>query len=227
MKISILTLFPEMFNGPFDSSIVKRAQTQKKLELNFVNLRDFGLGKYKQVDDRPYGGGVGMIMRVDVIASALASPKSKVQSSKFQERIILLDPKGKTFNQAMARKYAKLDHLILICGHYEGVDARVNKLVDESISVGDYILTGGEIPTMVIVDSVTRLLLGVLSKPEAIKNESFSHPTSHIPHPTLEYPQYTRPEEFQGLKVPKVLLSGNPKKIKEWQRSVHPMGVVA
>ena len=227
MKISILTLFPEMFTGPFDFSIVKRARTQKKLELNFVNLRNFGLGKYKQVDDRPYGGGVGMVMRVDVIDKALSqTAKGHLRGVRMHssdgggiggqntERIILLDPKGKKFNQAMARRLSKLDHLILICGHYEGVDARVDKLVDEKISIGNYILTGGEIPGMVIVDSVARLLPGVLSKPEAIKYESFSLGSQ------LEQPQYTRPEEFKGLKVPKVLLSGNPKKIEEWQESI-------
>lgn len=239
MKISILTLFPQMFSGCFEYSIIKRAVDKKLLKIDFVDIRDFGLGPHKMVDDRPYGGGVGMIMRVDVIDKALQSLRhprhsglSRITSNhptdsgvsaswRFprmtKERIVLLDPKGKTFNQAMARKYAKLDHLILICGHYEGVDERVKKLVDEVVSIGDYILTGGEIPAMVITDSVARLIPGVLSKPEAIKNESFSHLTSHISHLTLEYPQYTRPEKYQNMAVPKILLSGNHKEIDEWR----------
>ncbi len=212
MKITVLTLFPEMFSYPFNLSIIARAIKKKILELKFVNLRDFGRGKYRAVDDHPYGGGVGMIMRVDVIASALANSKLKTQNSKLREKTVLLDPKGKRFDQKMARHFSKIDHLILVCGHYEGVDERVKKLADETVSIGDYVLTGGEIPAMVIVDSVSRLLPGVLAKKEATKNESFSQPQ------ILEYPQYTRPEKYQGMTVPKVLLSGNHKKIEEWRQ---------
>jgi len=228
LRITILTLFPEMFNGPFDYSIIKRAINRKLIKIDFINIRDFGLGKYKSIDDRPYGGGAGMIMRVDVIASVLASSKCNpstslgagVQSAKFKEKIVLLDPRGKKFNQAMVRRFSKLDHLILICGHYEGVDERVKKLVDEVISIGDYILTGGEIPAMAITDSVTRLLPGVLAKSEATKNESFSIPKTKDQSlkTNLEYPQYTRPEIYDGTKVPSILLSGNHKKIDQWRK---------
>lgn len=230
MKITILTLFPEMFTGPFDHSIIRRAIDKKILKLNFVNFRDFGIGKYKAVDDKPYGGGVGMIMRVDVIDRAISNSKFQISNFKHREKTVLLDPKGKLFNQQMARRYSKLDHLILVCGHYEGVDHRVTKLVEETISIGDYILTGGEIPAMVIVDSVTRLLPGVLAKPEATKNESFSLTANCYPlSANLEYPQYTRPPEYRGLKVPKILLSGNHKRINDWRakHARHLPGVLA
>ncbi len=216
MKITVLTLFPEMFSGPFDLSIVGRAKSQKKLEIDFVNLRDFGLGKYRAVDDHPYGGGVGMVMRVDVLDRAIQSSRLRQGfggQAKLREKIVLLDPKGKKFDQGMARRFSKLDHLILVCGHYEGIDERVKKIVNEVVSIGDYVLTGGEIPAMVMVDSVTRLLPGVLAKKEATKNESFSKAF------TLEHPQYTRPEKYQNMAVPKVLLSGNHKKIEEWRQN--------
>lgn len=191
-----------MFAGPFDYSIIKRAQEKKLVEINFVHIRDFASDRYKSVDDHPYGGGVGMIMRVDVVDRALQNLRGKK---------ILLDPRGETFTQQKARALSKLDDLILICGHYEGVDERVRQLVDETLSIGDYVLTGGEIPAMVIVDSLVRLLPGVL-KTEATKNESFS------PSQGLEYPQYTRPEEYKGMRVPELLLSGNHKKINAWRR---------
>lgn len=221
MKITILTLFPEMFVGPFNHSIIKRALENNLLEINFVNLRDFGEGPHKTVDDKPYGGGAGMILKVDVIASALASsklnPPAGGQNSKLRERVVLLDPRGQHFNQKMARDFSKLDHLILICGHYEGVDERVKKIVDETISIGDYVLTGGEIPAMVITDSLCRLLPKVLSKKDATLYESFSQLPTPNSELILEYPQYTRPPEFKGMKVPSVLLSGDHQKIKVWQ----------
>jgi tRNA (guanine37-N1)-methyltransferase len=212
MKITILTLFPEIFSGPFDHSIIKRAIDKKCLEINLVNIRNFGIGPHKSVDDRPYGGGVGMVMRVDVIDRAMSNVKCQMSNVKHREKTVLLDPKGKLFNQRIAKRYSKLDHLILVCGHYEGVDERVKKLVDETISIGDYVLTGGEIPAMVIVDSVARLIPGVLSKKEATKNESFSRSK------TLEYPQYTRPQDYQGMRVPKILLCGDHKKIDNWRK---------
>jgi len=215
MKIDILTLFPNMFKGPFDESIVKRAQDRSLLKIKIHNLRDWAKDKHKTVDDRPYGGGAGMIIRVDIIDRAIS--KLKTQNSK----IILLTPQGKVFNQKIAQKLSKMDHLILICGHYEGVDERVRKLVDEEISIGDYVLTGGEIPAMVIVDSVIRLIPGVLKKREATKFESFSSLNSEfltLNSKLLEYPQYTRPAEFKGLKVPKILLSGDHKEIEKWQK---------
>jgi len=228
MKIDILTLFPEMFKGPFDESILRRAQDKSLVEIKIHNLRDWAGDKRKTVDDRPYGGGVGMVMRVDVIDQALKEIKS--QSSIINHKqslllrnkssIILLSPRGKVFSQKMAQELSKLDHLILICGHYEGVDERVSEhLVDEEISIGDYVLTGGEIPAMVVIDTVVRLIPGVLEKSEATESESFSPlETGNSKLETaLEYPQYTRPENFKGLKVPEILLSGDHKEIEVWR----------
>ncbi len=229
MLITILTLFPEVFQSTFSSSIIGRAQKKSLANIRYINIRDFASDKHGSVDDKPYGGGVGMVMRVDVVAKAIATarynapqPPLKVRGGEggVIEKVILLDPKGKQFNQSKARNYSKLDHLILVCGHYEGIDARISKFVDDTISIGKYVLTGGEIPAMVITDAVTRLIPGVL-KPEATTDESFSLLTSHFSPPKLEYPQYTRPENFRGYHVPKVLLSGNHRKIKEWQEQTH------
>ncbi len=204
MTFDILTLFPEMFSGPLDHSILKRAQDKSLVSVNLHNLRDFSVDERGTVDDRPYGGGVGMVLMVEPVYKALQTIKSK--------RVILLDPRGQKFTQKKARELALMEQITFICGRYEGVDERVREnLVDESISIGDYVLTGGEIPTMVIVDAVTRLIPGVLEKPDATKFESFSEENS------LEHPQYTRPEEFNGWKVPEVLLSGNHKKISDWR----------
>lgn len=207
MKISIITLFPEMFNGPFEHSIVKRAIEKKIIDLNLVNLRDFGIGKHKTVDDTPYGGGNGMVLRVDVLEKALESTKIK-KFNKSQQKVILLSAHGKQFNQEISRNYSKLKHLIIICGHYEGFDERIKNFIDEEISVGDYILTGGEIPAMLITDSISRLVKGVIKEGSSL-NESFS--------PLLEYPHYTKPQEFKNAKVPEVLLSGNHKEIEIWR----------
>lgn len=218
MTITILTLFPDMFAGPFDYSIIKRAKEKGIVTINLINIRDVATDKYKSVDDHPYGGGVGMIMRVDVIDRALKSVKREALSVK--QKTILLDPRGTPYTQAKAKELAEVDNLILVCGHYEGADERVKSLVDESISIGDYVLTGGELPAMVITDTIVRLLPGIL-KNEAIASESFSiHPPSSIFHPpVLEYPQYTRPEEYKGMRVPDVLLSGNHKKIEAWRKN--------
>lgn len=206
MVFDILTLFPEMFSGPFDQSIIKRAQDKKLVEINFHDLRDFAYDARGSVDDRPYGGGVGMILRIDVVARALESFKKAHK--------ILLDPRGEKFTQAKARELSKMKEIVLVCGRYEGVDERVREhLVDESLSIGDYVLTGGEIPAMVVVDTVTRLLPGVLEKSEATEIESFSEGSN------LEFPQYTRPEEFNGWRVPEVLLSGNHKEINKWRQA--------
>ena len=213
MKIDILTLFPNMFAGPFSESIIKRAIDRKKAKINIVNIRDFTKDKHKTVDDRPYGGGVGMVMKVDVLDRTLYSLKSKAKSQN--SKVILLTPQGKTFNQKTAQRLSKLNHLILICGHYEGFDERIRKLVDEEISIGDYVLTGGEIPAMVLIDSIVRLIPGVLKKEEAVVIESFSKMDGKA---VLEFPQYTRPDEYKGMKVPKILLSGNHKKIQEWRK---------
>lgn len=211
MTITILTLFPEMFKGPLEYSIIKKAVDKKIVKINFVNMRDFGIGKHKIVDDAPYGGGTGMVIRVDVVDKALKSIKNK----KKNKRIILLDARGKTFNQNQALELAKIEHLILVCGHYEGFDERVKDyLVDEVISIGDYILTGGEIPAMVVTDTVVRLLPKVLKK-EATKLESFAGIKKSL---ILEYPQYTKPRIYKNLKVPDILLSGNHEKINQWRK---------
>ncbi len=209
MKITILTLFPDMFAGPFDASIIKRAKEKGIVDISLVNIRDFAQDRYKTVDDHPYGGGVGMILRVDVVDRALQNAKCQMTNAKC--KTILLDPQGIPYTQAKARELSTFDHLIFICGHYEGVDERIRSLVDEEISIGDYVLTGGEIPAMVIVDSVVRLLPGTLTKPHATIDESFSENV-------LEYPQYTRPEEYKDRKVPDVLLSGNHKEIEKWKK---------
>lgn len=211
MIITILTLFPEMFDTVFKYSIIKRAIAQRIVEINLVNIREFAIDAYKTVDDRPYGGGAGMILKVDIIDRALESIKSKFKPGE-KVKIILLEPKGETFSQAKAQEFSHFNRLIFICGHYEGVDARIANLVDEVISIGKYILTGGEIPSMVIVDSVVRLIPGVLQNPDSLAQESFSNHN-------LEYPQYTRPETFKGMKVPDVLLSGNHKEIDKWKSS--------
>jgi tRNA (guanine37-N1)-methyltransferase len=214
MKISILTLFPEMFNGPFSESIIKRAQEKNIISINFVNIRDFGIGRHKVVDNKPFGGGTGMVLRVDVLDKAIENARDK-NLQKSEEKVILLDARGKTFNQEMAIQFSKIKHLIIICGHYEGVDERVRSLVDSTFSIGDFILTGGEIPAMLIVDAVSRLVQGVL-KENATIHESFSITDSN--NVLLEYPQYTLPREFNGQEVPVVLLSGNHKEIDKWKK---------
>lgn len=207
MKISIITLFPEVFDPILNSSILKRAQQKGKVSFKLINLRDFGEGKHKQVDDKPYGGGAGMILKADVLAKAVKQLKIK----NLKLKIVLMSASGIPFKQGRARELSKLHHLIIVCGHYEGVDQRfIENWVDEEISIGDFVLTGGEIPAMVIVDSIVRLIPGVLEKPEATLNESF---TQNL----LEGPQYTRPEEFEDSKVPQVLLSGNHAEIKKWR----------
>ncbi len=217
MKIDILTLFPKMFSGPFAESIVKRAQDKGLTEINIHDLRKWGLDDRRTVDDRPYGGGPGMILRVDVIDTALKNLKTKEHKNS---KTILLDAGGKRFTQQKAVQLSKLEHIILIAGHYEGVDHRVHEhLMDEVISIGDYVLTGGEIPVMVIIDSVVRLIPGVI-KLESITEESFSQWKMENGKWKIntEYPQYTRPENYKGWKVPEVLLSGNHKKIKNWRQ---------
>ncbi len=219
MKIDILTLFPEMFKGPFDTSMLKKARDKALVEINIHNLRDWSKDLHKTVDDRPYGGGPGMILKVDVIDRAISSLKGKKSTLLARgpkgpkTKVILLDAKGKRFTQAIAKSLARSKHLILIAGHYEGVDYRVHKyLADEIISIGDYVLTGGEIPAMVIVDSVVRLIPGVLGAEEGLKEESHSKPNY------LEYPQFTRPENYKGWKVPEILLSGNHAEIEKWRK---------
>jgi tRNA (guanine37-N1)-methyltransferase len=207
MKIDIVTLFPAMFDGPFNESLILRAQKRGLINLKIHNLRDWAKGKHRQVDDPPYGGGAGMVLKVDVMDRAVKALKKK------GTKIILLTPQGKKFNQKMAKILAKKKHLILISGHYEGFDERIReRLVDEEISIGDYVLTGGELPAMVITDAIVRLLPGVVGKNESVENESFENNL-------LDYPVYTKPEIYKKWRVPKILLSGDNKKIAEWRLS--------
>jgi len=220
MRFDIITIFPNIFDSYLKESIVKRAQAKKLVKINIHNLRDYTIDRHKTVDDRPYGGGFGMVFMVEPIlkaVTALRKVKSPAKSTgRCQSKVILLSPKGKKFDQPMARRLAKLDQVILICGRYEGVDERVAKYIaDEEVSIGDYILTGGELPAMVMVDTVTRLIPGAITQ-GSLEEESFSKSDKY-----KEYPHYTRPEQvmIKGKKrwVPKVLLSGNHQKIKEWQ----------
>lgn len=208
MKIHILTLFPEMFEGFLKSSILGKAIENNILDINIVNIRDYSGDKHKRVDDYPYGGGAGMVMMPQPLYDAVISIKKDSPDAV----VILTSPRGKPLVQKKALSLCKLPHLVIICGHYEGVDQRIiDCLVDEEISIGDYVLTGGEIPAMVIVDAVTRLVPGVIGSPLSLEEESFCGGL-------LEYPQYTRPADFLGMKVPEVLLSGNHKRIEEWRR---------
>ncbi len=217
MQFDIITIFPQIFDSYFQTSILKRAQKKKIIKIKIHDLRFWTKDKHKTVDDTPYGGGPGMILKIEPIYKAL---KFLNKTKKKKQKIILLTPKGQKFDQKMAHQLSRLDKIIFICGRYEGVDARVEKLVDKKISVGDYVLTGGELPAMILVDTITRLLPGAINK-ESLKEETFSQSIINS-----EYPQYTRPEVFtyktksakvRKLKVPKVLLSGNHKKITEWK----------
>lgn len=218
MKFSIITLFPEMFSSVFSHSILKRAQQHNLLGISYVPIRDFGIGRHRTVDDRPYGGGAGMVMRVDVIEQAIAHARCAKQN-KCKERVILLGARGSLFQQKTAKKFSTLDHIILVCGHYEGVDERIREYIDEEVSVGDYVVTGGELPAMIVVDAVTRLIPNVLGKSESNQYESFQETSLNTNKKAslLEYPQYTRPQEYKGLKVPNVLLSGNHQKVDLWR----------
>ncbi|ABR48894.1 tRNA (guanine-N1)-methyltransferase [Alkaliphilus metalliredigens QYMF] len=211
MKVRILTLFPEMFNGPFGTSILKKAQEKELIDIQCFNIRDFALNKHKKVDDYPFGGGAGMVMTPQPIFDC---HHHVTQMLNLNEpcKTIYLSPKGSTFTQEKAMELAKEEQLIFLCGHYEGIDQRIiDELVTDEISIGDYVLTGGELPAMVIVDAITRLIPGVLSTEASYEDESF-----HCG--LLEYPHYTRPRAFNGLEVPSVLLSGNHKDIDMWRR---------
>ncbi len=208
MKIQIITLFPEMFENVLKTSMLWKAQDKKLVEYKLINLRDFGLGPRKQVDDTPYGGGAGMILKPEPIFAAVEAAKKADPGAK----VIVLTPSGETFNQKMAGSLAKLTGIILICGRYEGFDERILKLADYQLSIGDYVLTGGELPAMIIVDSVVRLLPGVLGSEESAIDETFQKGL-------LEYPQYTRPAEFKAMKVPEVLQKGHHGEIENWRKS--------
>lgn len=219
MKISILTLFPDMFQGPFDASIIKRAKEKKLVEIEYVKIRDFGIGKHKVVDDTPYGGGIGMVMRVDVLHEAIEQTKKsflqQFNNTEIKQWVVLTTASGKQFKQSKAKEYAKIDHLIIICGHYEGIDERISQYIDEEISIGDFVVTGGELPAMLIADSVIRLLPGVITE-GAAENESFSFIENG--YSILEYPHYTKPASYNGTSVPDVLLSGNHAEIDKWRK---------
>jgi len=210
MKIQIITLFPEMFEKVLNTSMLWKAQDKKLVEYELINLRDFGLGPRKQVDDTPYGGGDGMVLKLEPLFVAVETAKKNDKSAK----VLLMTPRGQKFNQATARKFVKdKKGLIIICGHYEGYDERITSVVDQEISIGDYVLTGGELPAMVLADAVTRLIPGVLGGENSAAEESFSDKDEK------EHPHYTRPEEFKGLKVPEVLLSGNHAQIAAWRKT--------
>jgi tRNA (guanine37-N1)-methyltransferase len=215
MKISILTLFPDMFKGPFDTSIIKRAVDKNQVIIEYTNLRDFGKGRHKVVDDTPYGGGVGMIIRVDVVHDAIKkSIDRKIPDNK--RRIILMSAQGRPFTQKISDELSKTQQLIIICGHYEGIDRRIEKYIDDEVSIGDFVTTGGEIPSMLIIDSVVRRIDGVLKK-DATLNESFQENTQGDSS-RLEHDHYTKPPEYDCEKVPEVLMSGNHKLISEWRK---------
>jgi len=206
MKIDVLTLFPAMFAGPLDESIIMRARKTGLLDLKIHNLRDWTHDRHRTVDDRPFGGGPGMLLKPEPIFEAVESLKRE------RTKVILLSPGGRKFDQAIARELAQQDDLLFVTGHYEGFDGRVREgLADDELSIGDYVLTNGALPAMVVIDAVTRLLPGVLGDDESSRDESFSHGR-------LEYPQYTRPAEFRGMKVPEVLISGNHAGIEKWRR---------
>lgn len=216
MKFQIITIFPKIFDSYINEGILKRAQDKKIINFRIKNLRDWTTDKHKTVDDTPYGGGAGMLMKIEPLYAALKDiNKTSVKIPKAKKKIILLSASGQTWNQALAKKYSKLEEIIFICGRYEGVDARIKNFIDKEISIGDYVLTGGELPALTIIDSITRLLPGVLGNNISATDES------HSQIGVLEYPQYTKPETFiakgKKYKVPPVLLSGNHQKIKEWR----------
>lgn len=207
MKIDIITLFPDMFKGPFDMSMLWKAKDRGLVEIRTRDLREYGLGPRRQVDDVPYGGGPGMVLKPEPVFAAIDAARQNNPKAK----VVILTPSGQAYKQSLAADLAKLEGLILVCGHYEGFDERINALADYQISIGDYVLTGGELAAMVLVDSVVRLIPGVLGDDNSSVDESFSDGL-------LEYPQYTRPEEFQGEKVPEILLSGHHAEIEKWRR---------
>jgi tRNA (guanine37-N1)-methyltransferase len=207
VKIDVLTLFPAMFAGPLDESIIMRARKAGLLDLNIHQLRDWTHDRHKTVDDRPFGGGPGMLLKPEPLFAAVESLRRE------RTKVVLLTPAGRKFNQAIARELAGEEALLLVTGHYEGFDERVREaLADDELSIGDYVLTNGALPAMVVIDAVTRLLPGVLGDDESSRDESFSHGL-------LEYPQYTRPAEFRGMKVPDVLVSGHHAEIEKWRRA--------
>jgi len=213
MKFTVITIFPQLIEDYFKEGILSRALKKKQVSLKTINPRKFAKDKHQTVDDLPYGGGAGLLMKVEPIVKAirLAAPR-RARSGKTKQRIILLDPRGKRFTQKEARRLARYNKLVFVCGRYEGIDERIKYYVDEKISVGDFVLMGGELAALSIIEAVARLLPGVLHHPDSTRDESFSEGAN------LEYPQYTRPEVFERHRVPKILLSGHHKKIEEWRK---------
>lgn len=210
MRIDMVTLFPEMFAGPFGDSITKRAVENGILDIHFTNFRDFSFDKHKHVDDSPFGGGAGMVLKPEPMYRAVRDVLARTPEFAENRRVLIMDPSGPVFTQEKAKELAKYDQLVFICGHYEGFDARIYSLADEAISIGDFVLTGGELPAMVITDAVSRMLPGVLGDEDSAPTDSFYDGL-------LEFPQYTRPREFEGMAVPEILLSGDHAKIREWR----------
>lgn len=216
MKIDVLTIFPEMFKGPLTESLIGKARQKEILKINTTDIRSFSKDKHKKVDDKPFGGGAGMVMTPEPLYDAIKSTGVKKRNNEYKNPynkpyVIYMSPQGKTLNGDIVKKLSKFKHLVILCGHYEGIDERVMDFVDDEISIGDYVLTGGELPAMVLIDCVARMIPGVVKEESSVKNDSFFNGL-------LDYPHYTRPAVFKGLKVPEVLLSGNHKKIEEWRR---------
>lgn len=211
MRIDVVTIFPEMFAGPFGASITKRAVDKGILDFHLTNFRDFSFDKHHHVDDSPFGGGAGMVLKPEPMYRAVRDVLAQSQAYDGRRRVLIMDPSGATFTQAKAKELASYEQIVFICGHYEGFDARIYDLADDAVSIGDYVLTGGELPAMVIVDAVSRMLPGVLGDEESAPTDSFYDGL-------LGFPQYTRPREFEGKAVPDVLISGDHAKIRAWRR---------
>ncbi|MCI6159542.1 MAG: tRNA (guanosine(37)-N1)-methyltransferase TrmD [Selenomonadaceae bacterium] len=211
MRMDMVTIFPEMFQGVFGDSILKRAMDRGILSVHYTNFRDYSMDKHRHVDDSPFGGGAGMVLQVPPMARAVRDLLAKTGEYESSRRVLILDPSGPTFTQEKAKELAGYEQLVFLCGHYEGFDARIYDLADERISIGDFVLTGGELPAMVIADAVARMLPGVLG-------DETSAPTDSFYDGLLEFPQYTRPRDFEGREVPEILLSGDHAKIRAWRR---------
>ncbi|MEA4892080.1 MAG: tRNA (guanosine(37)-N1)-methyltransferase TrmD [Peptococcaceae bacterium] len=211
MKITVLTIFPEMFDGPMGASIMKRARQQGLLEFRAVDFREYAFSKHKNVDDEPFGGGAGMLLKPEPIYAALEAVTGSREDYRLRGKVLLMSPQGHPYTQEKARQLSREEELVFICGHYEGFDERIRLLADEELSIGDYVLTGGELPAMVVIDSICRLIPGVLGEEESHQTDSFSEGL-------LEHPHYTRPRNFRGMEVPEVLFSGNHELIRRWRR---------
>jgi tRNA (guanine37-N1)-methyltransferase len=216
MKIDVLTIFPKMFDSPFSESLIAKAKDKKILEINAIDIRSFSNDKHNKVDDKPFGGGAGMVLKPEPLLTAIKSAGAKRKSSSYKKPyskpfVVYMSPQGKPLNNSIIQNLLKFKHLIIVCGHYEGIDERIMNFIDEEISIGDYVLTGGEIPAMVLIDAVARMLPNVVQSAQSVINDSFFNGL-------LDYPHYTRPSVFKGLKVPEVLLSGNHKEIEKWRK---------